>query len=104
MDNASNPSSSRRAAVAVVTSCVAVGLAVGAALAIGSQNLVMGATIGGILALLFGGFAVFVMRVPPNGRHGAAFADGSAATSGGGHAHGDSDGGGSDGGGGGDAG
>lgn len=85
----------------VFATSVAVGLAVGAALAIGSQNLVMGATIGGILALLFGGFAVFAMRVPPSGRRDATFADGSAATFGGGHAHGDSDGGGSDGGGGG---
>lgn len=103
MDNASNPSPSRRAAVAVVTSCVAVGLAVGAALAIGSQNLVMGATIGGILALLFGGFAVFATRVSPAGRR-SDVADGSAATFGGGHAHGDDDAGFDGGGGGGDAG
>lgn len=101
MDTGSNTPSSPRAAVAVVASSVAVGLAVGAALAFGSQNPVMGATIGGILALLFGGFAVFAMRVPPGGRRGS-FADGSAATFGGGHAHGDSDGGGC--GGGGDAG
>ena len=45
-------SSSPRAAVAVVSVSVLLGLAIGAALWLGSQNLLMGATIGGILMRL----------------------------------------------------
>ena len=58
----SSASSSPRAAVAVVSVSVLVGLAIGAALWLGSQNLLMGSTIGGILAFLFGGFALFALR------------------------------------------
>ncbi|WZH37618.1 MAG: hypothetical protein PIR02_02890 [Microbacterium enclense] len=75
-------SSSPRAAVAVVSVSALLGLAIGAALWLGSQNLLMGATIGGILALLFGGFAVFSLRAGTMAR-GAAGADGGAAVVGG---------------------
>lgn len=75
-------SSSPRAAVAVVSVSVCLGLAIGAALWFGSQNLVMGATIGGILALLFGGFAVFSLR-QSHPSQGGAGTDGGAAIVGG---------------------
>ncbi|KTR96026.1 hypothetical protein NS220_03530 [Microbacterium testaceum] len=77
-----NASSSRRAAVAVVSVSVCLGLAIGAALWFGSQNLLMGATIGGILALLFGGFAVFTLR-QAHPSQGGAGTDGGAAIVGG---------------------
>jgi hypothetical protein len=75
-------SSSPRAAVAVVSVSVGLGLAIGAALWLGSQNLLMGATIGGILALLFGGFAVFSLR-QAHPSQGGAGTDGGAAIVGG---------------------
>ncbi len=89
-------SSSPRAAVAVVSVSVCLGLAIGAALWFGSQNLLMGATIGGILALLFGGLAVFTVRVGASSRGGSA-TDAGAVVIGGGHAS-CGDGGGADGG------
>jgi len=89
---------SPRAAVAVVSVSVGLGLAIGAALWFGSQNLLMGATIGGILALLFAGFAVFTWRQAHPSRGGAGtdggaaivggFGDGGCADGGGGGADG----------------
>ena len=58
------------------------GLAIGAALWLGSQNLLMGATIGVILALLFGGFAVFSLRAGTTSPRGAG-TDGGAVVVGG---------------------
>lgn len=88
-----SPSPSPRAAVAVVSVSVLLGLAIGAALWLGSQNLLMGATIGGILALLFGGFAVFALRQARPARGGAG-TDGGAAIVGGSGADSCADGGG----------
>ncbi|MDF2664375.1 MAG: hypothetical protein K0R81_225 [Microbacterium sp.] len=93
-------SSSPRAAVAVVSVSVCLGLAIGAALWFGSQNLLMGATIGGILALLFGGLAVFTLR-QAHPSQGGAGTDGGAAIVGGFGDGGFGDGGCADGGGGG---
>jgi len=59
----SDASWSRSTAVAVAAVSVLIGFAVGAALWWG-RNLPMGATRGGILALLFGGFATAATRVP----------------------------------------
>lgn len=101
-----NSASSRRATVPVVLVAAAIGLGIGAAIGLGSQNLVMGATIGGILAVLFGGFAAFTARLPATGRRRET-ADGGAVMFGTAGGYGGSDGscsdsgGGSDGGGGG---
>jgi len=89
--------SSPRAAVAVVSASVLLGLAIGAALWFGSQNLVMGATIGGILALLFGGFAVFALRAGLAGRPEAGSGADAAIVGGFGGAGGCGDGAGGDG-------
>jgi hypothetical protein len=88
-------SSSPRAAVAVVSVSVLLGLAIGAALWLGSQNLLMGATIGGILALLFGGFAVFALRAAASSPGGSGTDAGAVVIGGGGC--GDGGGGGGDG-------
>lgn len=72
-----NSASSRRATVPVVLVAVLVGLGIGAAIALGAQNLVMGSTIGGILALLFGALAAYTAQLPATGRRRGT-ADGGA--------------------------
>jgi Kef-type K+ transport system membrane component KefB len=103
-----NRASSRRATVPVVLVAVVAGLGIGAAIGFGSQNLVMGATTGGILMLLFGGLAAYTAQLPAPGRRRET-TDGGAVVFGTAGGYGGSDGGCSDaggdgGGGGGDGG